>query len=113
MHELGARKFVVIGVGPIGCIPYLRVIKLVKKGDCLSAANTLIQGYNMKLIRAINKLNEDLGPESVFVYANTYDIFLDMIQSYHKYGKCFTLQLSSTHYFHTHKKKEEKISGID
>ncbi|XP_042432740.1 GDSL esterase/lipase At5g41890 [Zingiber officinale] len=86
LHELGARKFLVIGVGPIGCIPYLRVIKLVKKGECLSAANTLIQGYNMKLIRAINKLNEDLGPESVFVYANIYDIFQDIIQDYHKYG---------------------------
>ncbi|RWV99130.1 hypothetical protein BHE74_00007599 [Ensete ventricosum] len=86
LHELGARKFVVVGVGPLGCIPYIRVIKLVADGRCSSAANRLIQGYNMKLSRRIQELNEEMGPESVFVYANSYDIVRELMQNYRRYG---------------------------
>ncbi|XP_065036656.1 GDSL esterase/lipase At5g41890-like [Musa acuminata AAA Group] len=86
LHELGARKFVVVGVGPLGCIPYIRVIKLVADGRCSSAANQLIQGYNMKLSRRIQELNEEMGPETVFVYANSYDIVRELMQNYLRYG---------------------------
>ncbi|WOL06281.1 GDSL esterase/lipase [Canna indica] len=86
LHELGARKFMVVGVGPLGCIPYIRVIKLVANGRCSSFANRLIQGYNAKLARAIDKLNEEMGPQAVLVYANPYDIVIEIMQNYRQYG---------------------------
>ncbi|XP_072957533.1 GDSL esterase/lipase At5g41890 [Typha angustifolia] len=85
LHELGARKFVVVDVGPLGCIPYVRALYLVLK-SCYPVANRIVKGYNMKLSRRINKLNEEFGPESVFIHANSFDIVTEVITNYHRYG---------------------------
>ncbi|XP_060674559.1 GDSL esterase/lipase At5g41890 isoform X2 [Ziziphus jujuba] len=86
LHELGARKFIVVGVGPLGCIPYVRALNLLPSGKCSVEVNEFIQGYNNKLKDTLKQLNKDLGPQSVFVYANSYDIFMRIIMSYRQYG---------------------------
>ncbi|KAH7513649.1 hypothetical protein FEM48_Zijuj11G0003300 [Ziziphus jujuba var. spinosa] len=79
-------KFIVVGVGPIGCIPYVRALNLLPSGKCSVEVNEFIQGYNNKLKDTLKQLNKDLGPQSVFVYANSYDIFMRIIMSYRQYG---------------------------
>ncbi|XP_020084951.1 GDSL esterase/lipase At5g41890 [Ananas comosus] len=86
LHELGARKFVVVDVGPLGCIPYVRALKLVSKGRCSPTANKLVQGYNTKLRRGIYELNREMGPETMFIYANSYDIVIDLMRNSRQYG---------------------------
>ncbi|XP_058084525.1 GDSL esterase/lipase At5g41890 [Magnolia sinica] len=86
LHKLGARKFIVVGVGPLGCIPFVRALMLVRNGECSSIANKLIQGYNKKLSKMLDQLNEELGPETIFIYANSYDIVAGIIRNYRKYG---------------------------
>lgn len=86
LSELGARKFVVADVGPLGCIPYVRALEFIPAGECSAGANQLSEGYNKKLKRMINKLNQEMGPKSVFVYANTYGIVMEIIQQYRQYG---------------------------
>ncbi|KAF8379796.1 hypothetical protein HHK36_029245 [Tetracentron sinense] len=86
LHKLGARKFIVVGVGPLGCIPFVRALKLLPSGRCSVVANTLIQGYNKKLHEALNRLNHEMGPEAMFVYANSYDIVTMIIRHYPQYG---------------------------
>ncbi|KAK6948004.1 GDSL lipase/esterase [Dillenia turbinata] len=86
LHELGARKFVVVGVGPLGCIPFVRALNLLGSGRCSSEINKLIIGYNSKLRDVLQQLNQNLGPEAMFVYANSYDIFSHIIQNYRQYG---------------------------
>ncbi|KAF6153724.1 hypothetical protein GIB67_000957 [Kingdonia uniflora] len=86
LHELGARKFLVVGVGPLGCIPIVRALKLVPDERCSLHANKLIQGYNKKLKAMLNRLNQELGPESIFVYGNSYDIFFRILENYREYG---------------------------
>ncbi|KAM1376802.1 hypothetical protein ACFX13_039204 [Malus domestica] len=86
LHELGARKFVVVGVGPIGCIPFIRAIHLLPSGQCFAEVNELIQGYNTKLNGVLDQINQELGPEAIFVYANSFDIFTKIIVNYHQYG---------------------------
>ncbi|KAJ4837633.1 hypothetical protein Tsubulata_026473 [Turnera subulata] len=71
--KLGARKFIVVGVGPLGCIPFVRALKLLPSGKCSVEINELVQGYNKKLTDMLGGLNQEMGPESVFVYANSYD----------------------------------------
>ncbi|KAB2608938.1 GDSL esterase/lipase [Pyrus ussuriensis x Pyrus communis] len=84
LHELGARKFVVAGIGPLGCIPFIRAISL--SGRCFVEVNEIIQGYNMKLNGVLDQLNQELGPEAIFLYANSFDIFMKIIVNYHQYG---------------------------
>lgn len=86
LHELGARKFIVVGIGPLGCIPFIRAINLLPSEQCFAEANELIQGYNMKLNGVLDQLNQDLGPEAIFVYANSFDIFMKIIVNYQQYG---------------------------
>ncbi|KAF5477985.1 hypothetical protein F2P56_004585 [Juglans regia] len=86
LHELGARKFVVVGIAPLGCIPFVRALNLLPRGKCSVEVNTLIQGYNQRLNSTLDQLNRQLGPESVFVYANSYDVFSRIILSYRHYG---------------------------
>ncbi|RCV35052.1 hypothetical protein SEVIR_7G219800v4 [Setaria viridis] len=86
LNELGARKFVVSDVGPLGCIPYVRALEFMPAGECSASANRVTEGYNKKLKRMVEKMNQEMGPESKFVYTNTYEIVLEFIQNYRQYG---------------------------
>ncbi|CAH1451597.1 unnamed protein product [Lactuca virosa] len=86
LHELGARKFVVVDIGPLGCLPFVRAIHLLPDGKCHEEMNMLIRGYNEKLRQAVNILNQEMGNGSIFVYANSYDVISEMLQNYRDYG---------------------------
>ncbi|XP_050226835.1 GDSL esterase/lipase At5g41890 isoform X2 [Mercurialis annua] len=86
LHELGARKFIIVDVGPLGCIPFVRALNLLPIAECSIKVNQLIKGYNKKLKNMVNGLNQELGPEAMFVYANSFDIVLSIILDYHQYG---------------------------
>ncbi|XVE58162.1 hypothetical protein DITRI_Ditri04bG0148200 [Diplodiscus trichospermus] len=86
LHELGARKLVIVGVGPLGCIPFIRAINLLPNGKCSGEVNALIQGYNEKLKELLNRLNQEMGPEAIFVFANSYDVFVSTIANYRQFG---------------------------
>ncbi|KAJ8553151.1 hypothetical protein K7X08_020544 [Anisodus acutangulus] len=86
LHKLGARKFVVVGVGPLGCIPFIRAIRLISKGTCSVEVNTLIRNYNKKLKAELHRLNKVMGPKAIFIYANSYDVFRAIILNHKQYG---------------------------
>ncbi|KAL3499098.1 hypothetical protein ACH5RR_041830 [Cinchona calisaya] len=86
LHYLGARKFVIAGVGPLGCIPYVRATHLIPDRECSMEVNLLVRGYNKKLQEALDRLNKDKGYEAVFVYSNSYEVFRRIILNYHQYG---------------------------
>ncbi|KAJ3680083.1 hypothetical protein LUZ60_016361 [Juncus effusus] len=87
LHGLGARKVFVVDVGPLGCIPFVRAMDLTPEGKCSLNTNKLVQGYNTKLRQMIYQLNhDDLGPESIFVYANSYDIVMQVLKNPVRYG---------------------------
>ena len=86
MHKLGARKLIVVGVGPLGCIPFVRAINLLPSGECAVEVNEMVRGYNTKLNRVLDHLNQEMEPETIFVYANSYDIVMGIIQNHHEYG---------------------------
>lgn len=86
LQQLGGRKFMVNGVGPLGCIPYVRAVMLVFGSRCSVVANRLVEGYNMKLRKMLEELHQQLDPDTVFVYGNSYDIFMDIIRNHKLYG---------------------------
>ncbi|KAL0805307.1 hypothetical protein Bca101_097798 [Brassica carinata] len=87
LHELGARKFVVVGVGPLGCIPFARALNLIPAGKCSDQVNQIVRGYNMKLRHSLRTLNNELGyHNTTFVYANSYDLFLKLVLNYRQFG---------------------------
>ncbi|CAO2830248.1 unnamed protein product [Amaranthus hypochondriacus] len=85
MYELDARKFVVGGVGPIGCIPYQKTINQLNENECVDLADKLARQYNAKLKDLLTQLGENL-PGSTFIYANVYDLVMELITNHKNYG---------------------------
>ncbi|OIT32153.1 PREDICTED: GDSL esterase/lipase At4g16230-like [Nicotiana attenuata] len=85
LYNLGARKVIVVNVGPIGCIPYQRAINLSAGDKCVNFPNALAQLYNTQLRGLVSELSSKLTG-SKFVYADAYGIVQDIIQNYSSYG---------------------------
>ncbi|XP_076945413.1 GDSL esterase/lipase At2g23540-like [Bidens hawaiensis] len=85
LYQLDARKFIIGNVGPIGCIPYQRTINQLKENECVALPNQLALRYNAKLKDLVAELNDNL-PGATFVHANVYDLVLELITNYDKYG---------------------------
>ncbi|CAN1322418.1 GDSL esterase/lipase At4g16230 [Linum perenne] len=85
LYGLGARKIVVVNVGPIGCIPFQKDVNHVTGDECVSFTNELARSYNEKLRTLVNHLNEVLLGAQL-VYADVYRIFSDIIDKHNSYG---------------------------
>lgn len=86
---MDARKFVLGNVGPIGCIPYQKTINQLNEGECVKLPNDLAARYNGKLKDLMEELNENLHG-ATFVLANVYDLVMELITNYAKYGEFYS-----------------------
>ncbi|XP_024526415.1 GDSL esterase/lipase 7 isoform X2 [Selaginella moellendorffii] len=84
LYDLGARKMVVFGVGPLGCIPN----QLMRTTDqkCNPQVNSYVQGFNAALQRQLSGILLKQLPKVRFAYAHGYDRFIDMVKSPASYG---------------------------
>ncbi|GMH04390.1 hypothetical protein Nepgr_006229 [Nepenthes gracilis] len=83
LYNLGARKMVLVGAGPLGCIP--NSLFIAGKNSCVDEVNSLVILFNSRLIQLTSTLNQSL-PGSTFVYQNIYDRFSDMVANPSNYG---------------------------
>ncbi|MED6108909.1 hypothetical protein PIB30_028514 [Stylosanthes scabra] len=85
LFNLGARKIIVVNVGPIGCIPNQRDANIDAGDDCVSFPNQLAQMFNTQLKVLVAELSANLKG-SMFVYADVYTILEDIFNNYIAYG---------------------------
>ncbi|XWS45332.1 hypothetical protein CRYUN_Cryun15aG0127300 [Craigia yunnanensis] len=85
LYQLDARKFVIGNVGPIGCIPYQKTINQLNENECVDLANKIATQYNGRLKDLLTELNGKL-PGATFIHANVYDLVMELIINYEKYG---------------------------
>ncbi|PHT99686.1 GDSL esterase/lipase [Capsicum chinense] len=83
LHQLGARKIVFHGLGPLGCIPSQRVKST--RGICLKQVNLWVQQFNSKVKKLVDNLNKHL-PYAQMTFADTYPLVLDLIENPKTYG---------------------------
>ncbi|KAI9160070.1 hypothetical protein LWI28_004844 [Acer negundo] len=83
LYELGARKMIFHGLGPLGCIPSQRVKS--KRGECLKRVNQWVVEFNSKVKKLIISLNGRL-PSAKFMFADTYQDVYDLIEKPEVYG---------------------------
>ncbi|CAA2967512.1 GDSL esterase lipase At5g33370-like [Olea europaea subsp. europaea] len=84
LYELGARRVLVTGTGPMGCVPG-ELARRSRTGECdveLQRAGAL---YNPQLIQMVNGLNSEIGSD-VFIAANTMQMSFDFIFNPQAYG---------------------------
>ncbi|KAK2644767.1 hypothetical protein Ddye_019962 [Dipteronia dyeriana] len=85
LYNLGARKVIVVNVGPIGCIPYQRDMNPSAGGSCAALPNQMAQLFNIQLKSLVAELGSSLEG-SKLVYADVFHIVEDIIQNYRSFG---------------------------
>ncbi|XP_019156759.1 PREDICTED: GDSL esterase/lipase EXL3-like [Ipomoea nil] len=85
LYDLGARRAVIFGIPPAGCVPSQRTLAGGKSRACVEEYNEASQIVNSKLSAEIDSLNNKL-PQSTIVYVDIYNPLLDLIQNPQNYG---------------------------
>ncbi|CAA7027028.1 unnamed protein product [Microthlaspi erraticum] len=88
LYGKGFRKFVLAGVGPLGCIPDQLAARATPPGECVEAVNEMAQLFNNRLKSLVDRLNSDntTAGEAIFVYGNTYGAAVEILTSPFAYG---------------------------
>ncbi|KAJ8431431.1 hypothetical protein Cgig2_014924 [Carnegiea gigantea] len=77
LYNVGARKFILLAVYPLGCSPVTKQIS--NSLQCVQAANVAVQFFNTKLITMVDDLKQKLAGSEIIV-VNTYKIISDIIK---------------------------------
>ncbi|GAB4831514.1 hypothetical protein Ancab_005532 [Ancistrocladus abbreviatus] len=85
LYNYGARKFVLIGVGQIGCSPNELAQNSQDGKTCVARIDSANQIFNNNLKSLVDQFNSQL-PDARFIYINAYGIFQDMINNPARYG---------------------------
>ncbi|KAG6533902.1 GDSL esterase/lipase At5g42170-like [Zingiber officinale] len=85
LYKLGARRIVVAGVPPLGCVPAARTVGGGENRDCVETYNQAATLFNLELSRSLEQLNVDLFGARI-IYLNIYDTVMDLIQHGSDYG---------------------------
>ncbi|KAL5219858.1 hypothetical protein ABZP36_024571 [Zizania latifolia] len=85
LHSVGLRKFLLAGVGPLGCIPSLRASGGAPLGQCVDQVNQMVGFFNQGLRSLVDQLNAN-HPGATFLYGNTSNAVYDMLNNPNSYG---------------------------
>ena len=88
LYELGARKVIVTGTGPLGCVPAILALHS-KKGECAPELQQAAELFNPQLIDMVNSLNKKLG-SNVFVTVETNYLHMNFINNPKAFGISLT-----------------------
>lgn len=83
LHSLGARKLMVFGLGPMGCIPLQRALSL--DGKCQNKASSLAVRFNKAATTMLKDLETKL-PNANYKFGEAYNLVNDVITNPQKYG---------------------------
>ncbi|KAJ7548345.1 hypothetical protein O6H91_07G008100 [Diphasiastrum complanatum] len=79
VYDLGARKFMVFSVAPLGCIPSQLALRS-SDGSCLDDVNYLTLDFNAGLQNMLTKLNDEL-PDAKFKYVDVYGPLMQLVSN--------------------------------
>ncbi|XP_031502996.1 GDSL esterase/lipase At5g33370-like [Nymphaea colorata] len=85
LYELGARRVLVTGTGPMGCVPGELATRRSRDGSCDVELQRAASMYNPQLVLLLRQLNQQLGSD-VFIAANAFDMHMDFVSNPRAYG---------------------------
>lgn len=83
LYDLGARKFVIGGVGLMGCIP--SILAQSSNGICSEEVNQLVLPFSTNTKVMINNLLTT-HPDTRFSYIDIRTMFQDLVTNAGSYG---------------------------
>nr|XP_043624389.1 GDSL esterase/lipase At1g29660-like [Erigeron canadensis] len=86
LYNYGARKFVMHGLGPVGCTPY-EMARHSENDTCVEYIDIGIRLFNRNLISLVYDLNNDMRlQDAKFIYLNFYDMSMEAIHQPSHFG---------------------------
>ncbi|XP_057787309.1 GDSL esterase/lipase At5g08460-like [Salvia miltiorrhiza] len=85
LRSLGLRKFLLGGIGPLGCIPNQVAAGAAPPGKCVAYANNVAAIFNQRLQSLVDDLNAKYNG-TIFSYGNTFGAFVDLLNNANTYG---------------------------
>ncbi|KAF5180240.1 GDSL esterase/lipase [Thalictrum thalictroides] len=85
LYSYGARKFLVTGLGPLGCVPYVIASFGQDPNQCYEHHNEIAVQYSLKIKAMVQQLNQDL-PGAYVLYWNVYPLIRQIIDNPSQYG---------------------------
>ncbi|KAK8564949.1 hypothetical protein V6N13_020076 [Hibiscus sabdariffa] len=84
LYELGARRVLVTGTGPLGCVP-AELAQHSRAGECAVELQRAAGLFNPQLVEMLNELNSEIG-SIVFIAVNANDMHMDWISNPQAFG---------------------------
>ncbi|KAK7285871.1 hypothetical protein RJT34_20654 [Clitoria ternatea] len=84
LYELGARRVLVTGTGPLGCVP-AELAQHSRNGECAVELQRASDLFNPQLVQLVNQLNSEIG-SVIFISANAFAMNMDFIGNPQAYG---------------------------
>ncbi|KAJ0079045.1 hypothetical protein Patl1_23073 [Pistacia atlantica] len=84
LYNLGARRILVTGTGPLGCVP-AELAQRGTNGGCSAELQRAAALYNPQLVQMLKELNGKIG-KTVFIGANTQQMHMDFVSNPQEYG---------------------------
>ncbi|KAK2419328.1 GDSL esterase/lipase [Trifolium repens] len=85
IYDLGARRVIVTGTGPLGCVPAELAMRGTDEDRCDAELQRAATLYNPQLQHMVQGLNKKIGKD-IFITANTALIHSDYISNPKAYG---------------------------
>ncbi|XP_071934710.1 GDSL esterase/lipase At5g33370-like [Coffea arabica] len=84
LYDLGARRVIVTGTGPLGCVPAELAMRS-RNGECSAELQRAAGLFNPQLIQMLRGLNSKIGKD-VFIGANAQQMHNDFITNPGAFG---------------------------
>uniref|UniRef100_A0A5B6YNJ7 Uncharacterized protein n=1 Tax=Davidia involucrata TaxID=16924 RepID=A0A5B6YNJ7_DAVIN len=84
LYELGGRRVLVTGTGPMGCVP-AELATRSRNGECAEEPQQASAIFNPELVQMLQSLNQEIGSD-VFIGVNTIEMHNDFIHNPQAYG---------------------------
>ncbi|KAF9615690.1 hypothetical protein IFM89_026072 [Coptis chinensis] len=85
LYSYGARKFIVSGLAPLGCIPMVIAFYSNDTNQCYEHHNEVSRKFSAKIKTMVQQLNQDL-PGASILYLDIYNIAKKAIDNPSDYG---------------------------
>ncbi|KAJ3682594.1 hypothetical protein LUZ60_015167 [Juncus effusus] len=87
LYTLGARSIGVIGIPPVGCVPFQRTVAGGIHRECAKNRNEVALSYNSKMKAAFQQINaQNKLPGAKLVFVDVYPRLMELITQPEKYG---------------------------
>ncbi|MED6156205.1 hypothetical protein PIB30_012481 [Stylosanthes scabra] len=84
LYDIGARRVLVTGTGPLGCVP-AELAQRSRNGECAPDLQQAAALFNPQLVQIISELNSEIGSD-IFIGANTQQMSNNFITNPEAYG---------------------------